>query len=189
MEQGRPARCVELDPFKPTFLKRDAHSLCELQASQPRLEVGSNEAPRRQPTCHLVQVLIGSPRPERGFLKLCAVCAFFFSVPSQGKRTEFFCCYPSPTAPAAPAAVWRPRMARRSAPGAEPSRKPSLWRRLPPLWWAASKSRCPEPRASGPGRGHRDNRENSGQDVPPARCFCHPPGRCLDSPGGRGCFP
>ena len=95
MEQGRPARCVELDPFKPTFLKRDAHSLCELQASQPRLEVGSNEAPRRQPTCHLVQVLIGSPRPERGFLKLCAVCAFFFSVPSQGKRTEFFCCYPS----------------------------------------------------------------------------------------------
>ena len=72
---------------------------------------------------------------------------------------------------------------------AEPSRKPSLWRRLPPLWWAASKSRCPEPRASGPGRGHRDNRENSGQDVPPARCFCHPPGRCLDSPGGRGCFP
>ena len=80
-------------------------------------------------------------------------------------------------------------MARRSAPGAEPSRKPSLWRRLPPLWWAASKSRCPEPRASGPGRGHRDNRENSGQDVPPARCFCHPPGRCLDSPGGRGCFP
>ena len=40
-----------------------------------------------------------------------------------------------------------------------------------------------------PGRGHRDNRENSGQDVPPARCFCHPPGRCLDSPGGRGCFP
>lgn len=81
------------------------------------------------------------------------------------------------------------RMARRSAPGAEPSRKPSLWRRLPPLWWAASKSRCPEPRASGPGRGHRDNRENSGQDVPPARCFCHPPGRCLDSPGGRGCFP
>ena len=94
MEQGRPARCVELDPFKPTFLKRDAHSLCELQASQPRLEVGSNEAPRRQPTCHLVQVLIGSPRPERGFLKLCAVCAFFFSVPSQGKRTEFFAVIP-----------------------------------------------------------------------------------------------
>lgn len=51
------------------------------------------------------------------------------------------------------AAVWRPRMARRSVPGAEPSRKPSLWRRLPPLWWAASKSRCPEQRASGPGPG------------------------------------
>lgn len=30
--------------------------------------------------------------------------------------------------------------------------------------------------------------ENSGQDVPPARCFCHPPGRCLDSPGGKGLF-
>ena len=79
MEQGRPARCVELDPFKPTFLKRDAHSLCELQASQPRLEVGSNEAPRRQPTCHLVQVLIGSPRPERGFQN-CALCALFSSL-------------------------------------------------------------------------------------------------------------
>lgn len=95
MEQGRPARCVELDPFKPTFLKRDAHSLCELQASQPRLEVGSNEAPRRQPTCHLVQVLIGSPRPERGFLKLCAVCAFFLLCPFSRQADRVFCCYPS----------------------------------------------------------------------------------------------
>lgn len=66
------------DPFKPTFLKRDADSLCELQASRLRPEVGSREAHRRQPTCHYVQVLIGSTRPERGIL-ICIPPIFFHS--------------------------------------------------------------------------------------------------------------
>lgn len=95
MEQGRPARCVELDPFKPTFLKRDAHSLCELQASQPRLEVGSNEAPRRQPSCHLVQVLIGSPLARAGLSKIVRCVRFFLLCPFSRQADRVFLLLPS----------------------------------------------------------------------------------------------
>ncbi len=91
----RPARFVRcLDPFKPTFLKRDADSLCELQASRLRSEVGSREARRRQPTCHSVQVLIGSPRPERGSFFSGRCLRFFGPFPMQGlNQTPRFCFF------------------------------------------------------------------------------------------------
>jgi len=43
-----------------------------------RLEVGSDEAPWRQPTCHFVQVLSGLARPERGPHEAEASWGFFF---------------------------------------------------------------------------------------------------------------
>ena len=86
-----------MDSFKPTFFKRDAHSLCGSQASRLRSEVGSDKAQRRQPTCHLVQVLIGSPRPERGFLTQdigpLALPSLSPLPQSPGTRTEAFCFF------------------------------------------------------------------------------------------------
>ena len=91
-----PARCV-MGLFKPTFFKRDAPSQRGLQASRPPLRlVGCWKQKSVVEATHLPSRAGFNwvPTARAGLSKIVRCVRFFFSVPSQGKRTEFFAVIP-----------------------------------------------------------------------------------------------